>query len=200
LAPQRRSARGVSSQPRSASLGDCIVSFYAYGKPVSGRSSCDVAEGQSAGINRDSGPGDEHSCPGPVERSPVCLCGLNAPGLPSRVPSVLGKPFGSLSLRPGLTAWLRFLYRTASLRFPTVSTRVDRSYCQRLEIPSCCLSTRPRRCPRCVLPGAFPYSSACRTSKPGGGGRVCAAQDRTRPSGQDTHKTSLQAALTTIPL
>ena len=47
----------------------------------------------------------------------VCLCGLNAPGLPSRVPSDLGTPFGSLSLRPGRTAWLRFLERTASLRF-----------------------------------------------------------------------------------
>jgi hypothetical protein len=185
---------------RSAGRGGCIVSFYAYGKPSAVGRRTTVAEGQSAGISRDSGPGDEHSCPGPVERSLVCLCGLNAPGLPSRVPSVLGKPFGSFSLRPGLTAWLRFLYRTASLRFPAVSTRVDRSYCRRLQLPSSCLSTRPRRCPRCVLPGAFPYSSACRTSSLEEGGRVCAAQDRTRPSGQDTHETSLQAALTTIPL
>jgi hypothetical protein len=38
--------------------------IYAYGEPVSGRSSYDVALGPGAGISRPPGPVGDHSCPG----------------------------------------------------------------------------------------------------------------------------------------
>ena len=93
---------------------------------------------------------------GPV----VCLCGLNAPGLPSRVPSDLGKSFGSLSLRPGLTAWLRFLDRTASLRFPALSTRVDRPLSGSIDMLSSCVLDSTRKCPRRTNRGHFHFLGA----------------------------------------